>query len=529
MKKNILFLSLITLLSSSCGLFHNNKMPQKLSDGAAKQNQAYQYSVDLTKADNDILHIELVSPRLQKTTLNFVIPKIVPGIYGAMNFGQYVKNFQAKDSKNNLLESIKIDENTWQIKGAEDLTRITYDVDDTWDKLVENRGGPIFYNSAGSNYEPKKLFTLNYNTICGYFEGFEKMPYEVVFTKPKNFYGASYLTPTPISDNKERVNAQNYNELVDSPIIYSEPDTAWFQVANCKVLVALNSDTFTNKAKEIAHFLEKILTYQKDYLGGKLPVDKYVFLVQHTKVTNPENTYSEGLEHAHSTLCLYQTFDMATLNQKLEEIASHEFFHVLTPLNVHSEEIQNYNFRNPKFSKHLWLYEGLTEYATMHAPLKQKYSNMDAFLKEINLKMRISKSFDPNLSLAEMSTRAMDKQDQYYNIYLKGALINLCLDIELRQLSGGKMGTQDLLQKLMERYGADKPFKDEELFDTIASLTYPSIKDFLVKYVDGTEPLPFKEQFAKVGFETNPDFTKVNIATNPTTEQLALRKAWIGE
>jgi hypothetical protein len=76
----------------------------------------------------------------------------------------------------------------------------------------------------------------------------------------------------------------------------------------------------------------------------------------------------------------------------------------------------------------------------------------------------------------------------------------------------------------MERYGADKPFKDEELFDTIASLTYPSIKD-----VDGTEPLPFKEQLAKVGLETNPDFTKVNIATNPTPEQLTLRKAWIGE
>jgi predicted metalloprotease with PDZ domain len=81
----------------------------------------------------------------------------------------------------------------------------------------------------------------------------------------------------------------------------------------------------------------------------------------------------------------------------------------------------------------------------------------------------------------------------------------------------------------MERYGADKPFKDEELFDTIASLTYPSIKDFLVKYVDGTEPLPLKEQLAKVGLETNPDFTKVNIATNPTPEQLTLRKAWIGE
>ncbi len=91
------------------------------------------------------------------------------------------------------------------------------------------------------------------------------------------------------------------------------------------------------------------------------------------------------------------------------------------------------------------------------------------------------------------------------------------------------MGTQELLQKLIVRYGADKPFKDEELFDTIASLTYPSIKDFLVKYVDGTEPLPFKEQFTKVGIEVNPNITKIKVATNPTAEQVALRKAWIGE
>ena len=32
----------------------------------------------------------------------------------------------------------------------------------------------------------------------------------------------------------------------------------------------------------------------------------------------------------------------------------------------HSEEIGNFDFQKPKMSRHLWLYEGLTEYAAHH-------------------------------------------------------------------------------------------------------------------------------------------------------------------
>ncbi|UOQ71350.1 hypothetical protein MUN79_22400 [Hymenobacter cellulosilyticus] len=61
---------------------------------AAGQN-TYRYSVDLRRPDHDRLRVEVQVPRTRQRQAVFVIPKIVPGIYGAMNFGRYVTSFTA--------------------------------------------------------------------------------------------------------------------------------------------------------------------------------------------------------------------------------------------------------------------------------------------------------------------------------------------------------------------------------------------------------------------------------------------------
>jgi predicted metalloprotease with PDZ domain len=101
-----------------------------------------------------------------------------------------------------------------------------------------------------------------------------------------------------------------------------------------------------------------------------------------------------------------------------------------------------------------------------------------------------------------MSKGVLDRyEDQYNNVYSKGALIGLCLDIRLRQLSDGKYGTQDMMRDLSKTYGKDRSFKDDSLFSTIAALTYPEIGEFFRKYVIGGEPLPFEELLAAVGIK----------------------------
>ena len=55
------------------------------------------------------------------------------------------------------------------------------------------------------------------------------------------------------------------------------------------------------------------------------------------------------------------------------------------------------------------------------------------------------------------------------------------------------------MQQLTNEYGINKAFKDEELFDKIASFTYPEVKTFLETYVAGSTPIPYETFFDKVG------------------------------
>ena len=187
--------------------------------------------------------------------------------------------------------------------------------------------------------------------------------------------------------------------------------------------------------------------------------------------------------------------------QSIKDIAAHEFFHVITPLSIHSEEIHNFNYINPKMSKHLWLYEGVTEYFAGHVQVRHDLLTIDEYLGEIRNKIIESKKYKDNLPFTEMSAGCLgEHKDEYGNVYEKGALIGLCLDVKLRALSRGRYGLQNLMADLAKAYGIEKPFKDDELFDEITRVSgFPELREFFTTYVEGTTPLPLEEIFLKVG------------------------------
>ena len=66
------------------------------------------------------------------------------------------------------------------------------------------------------------------------------------------------------------------------------------------------------------------------------------------------------------------------------------------------------------------------------------------------------------MSFTEMSTNSIEEpyQSNYPNVYEKGPLINLCLDLIIREITYGQKGILNILQDLSKKYGADKPFED---------------------------------------------------------------------
>ena len=471
----------------------------------------YEYKLDLTRVVDNKVYVELVTPTIKSSEIMFYMPAMIPGTYAIEDYGRFVSNLKAFDKKGRALSVEKIGDNSWKISKANKMVRLSYFIEDTFHSAIE---GPEIFQPAGTNIEEGKNFIINSSGFFGYFEDLKELEYNINIVRPENFYGSTGLIPVstnnPLSgsismenrvfDDNSRVDhfqTGRYDDLVDSPIMYCEPDTTVINVAGTSVLVSVYSPNKEINSAEIGESIEELLNAQRAYLGGELPVDKYAFLFYFTD--EPVMSYG-ALEHSYSSVYYMPESGIEQMGSEIRDIAAHEFFHIVTPLNIHSEQIQYFDFNNPKMSKHLWMYEGMTEYFAANAQLKGKLIGVEEYFNVIREKMLYAMSFNDTLAFTELSLGALGEyEDQYINVYQKGALIGMSLDIHLRDLSKGDYGVQNMMADLSKEFGKNKAFKDDELFDIITALTYPEVRDFFANYVEGNKALPYKDLLAKVG------------------------------
>jgi predicted metalloprotease with PDZ domain len=153
-------------------------------------------------------------------------------------------------------------------------------------------------------------------------------------------------------------------------------------------------------------------------------------------------------------------------------------------------------------SEHLWLYEGMTEYNAHLVQVRSGLITMEAYLDNIIEKMDYADNFNDTLPFTTMSKGCLGVyEDQYINVYQKGALINMCLDILIIKNSNGQKNLREVIAMLSDKFGASRAFKDEQLFNEIESLTYPEVRRFLDMYVAGPNKIPYAEILNIVGLE----------------------------
>lgn len=483
--------------------------------------------IDLRDQRNDRLEVQLEVPPFEAKELVFALPRIVPGIYGAMDHGRLAGVVEAFDGDGHPLPVQRIDVDRWKLPSPQGLERITYSVDDGWEEF-DIRFSMGNYRSSEGTVKPGAV-VLNHNTVIGYFEGYEQLPYTVELKKSAALYAATSLPRSQETDEAITFQANSYRHLVDNPMLVAAPDTAHIRLKDINVLVACHSTTGQAIAHDVAKHIRPLLADQRAYLGGTLPVKDYTFLIYHHPSDREGNSMGDGLEHAASTLILLcMPLDPEAIAQSVYGIASHEFFHTILPLSVHSEEIEHYDFNAPRMSRHLWLYEGMTEYFAIHMPVKQGRQSLDEFLAVLREKVRMMRKLSDEVPLTTLSQQAMERQDQYYNFYLKGTLFCMGLDIALRERSQGAYGVVQLVQDLQREYGPGRPFKDEELFATIERLTGPDIGALLQQGLNEPGPLPLDQWLGKAGIEVGPE-NQPKLSARTTEQQLRVRKWWLGQ
>lgn len=505
---------------------------------ASNTKPKYIYTLDITNVQDDKVQVELQTPAFSDNEVRFYIPKIIPGTYRVADYGRFISNLKAFDKKNKPLKVERLDDNSWQINKAKKLNRLTYWVDDTYDADADDN---LIYPMAGTNIDAGKNVVINTPGYFGYFEGMHKNEFEVNIVRPKDFYGSTGLIKTrsfhqnelkvkvegntmEANDNMvDTYHIEDYQRLVDSPMMYNVPDTTIIKVGNTEVLISAYAPKGMVTSKFIAENVEQILMAQREYLGGELPVEKYAFIYyfEDYSKTLPVNG---ALEHSYSSYYYFPEVPAEYLTQVLKDVAAHEFFHIVTPLNIHSEEIEYFDFNQPKMSQHLWLYEGITEYFSDNVQVKYDIISDEEYLEAIREKILNSSSkYNDTLSFTDLSKYTLDEhKEQYNNVYEKGALIGMCLDIKLRQLSGGLYGVQELMRDLSEKFGKTTPFKDEELFGVISQLTYPEIDDFIDKYIVRGGVLPYKEIFDLAGIDYYPSQEVEEYSLGFTLEALTI-------
>ena len=457
-------------------------------NGLQAQNLVYQVNLNDRADDQFKVTLNIEDGSLSKKNNIFQFASTAPGTYQVMNIGRFVRNFKAFNKKGKEIPSKNISANQWEISKIEKVRKIQYNIAETWDTKVNEF--PV-YMMCGSSLE-KDHALINGQTVFGFPKGMQGSPLKIKLDYPKDWKVGTALN----QDKNGYFKADNYDHIVDSPILLGRLTKASTMLGKVPIEIYTYSKTDKISSQKLLNAMSEMLKAAGKFLK-KLPVDRYTFLFHF------ENRTAGAWEHSYSSEYVYREQDWTpAFAQRMSDVASHEFFHVVTPLNIHSEIIEKFNFEKPTPSEHLWLYEGTTEWASHVMQLRYNIIDLNDYLKMLRRKVFIdTRYYDSSYSLSKLSMTSFTKkgQRQYGNIYMRGALVAGLLDIRLLELSKGKRGLREVVLELASKYGKKRAFSEKTFFNDFVKVTYPEIKEFFEKYVKTATPLPYKEYYAKLG------------------------------
>ncbi|WP_295182377.1 hypothetical protein [uncultured Christiangramia sp.] len=322
--------------------------------------------LDLVNVENDKVWVTVDPAEFKTESTIFNIPKTVPGTYSEDNYGKFTESFKAIDYKGNELSFEKLDDNSYKIEKAANLDKVMYLVNDSFD--WEEEGG--VYSMAGTNILKDRNFLLNLHGFVGYFDGMTEKKYQLEIVRPEDLVAGTSLTIAS-TKNSETGNSKTdvyhldrYFEVIDNPIMYSKPDTTSFMVENMQVLLSVYSPNEKHSAQTLKPGMEKMIRAQKEFLGDINSTDKYAILVYLSEGEGDASNYGALEHHTSTVVVMPESMDASSLDKSMTDIVSHEFFHIITPLGIHSNEVHYFDYNDPSGQLRVKQPEGSLQPAT---------------------------------------------------------------------------------------------------------------------------------------------------------------------
>lgn len=440
-----------------------------------------QYFISRNSRASQFIQITLKLQCSAREIVNLQLAAWRPGRYELANYAQKIRGFEVVFEGKYVGWSKKSKE-LWQFQVFEEGNyEIHYE----------------FYANqmdAGGSWSDDSQIYLNFSNFIFELLGKSNESISIIINVPENYLVATALPYKA----KNQWSAVSYQHLMDSPFLASEHLQHYeYDVADSKFHLWFNGEIHFDVNKLIDVYAA--FTKCQIEAFGEFPAQGYHFIFQ--LLSYP---YFHGVEHRFSTVI---TFGPAVSlieerqMKKLIGVSSHELYHFWNVCRIRPKGILPYDLSKEVFLDTGVVLEGVTTYMGDLFLLKSGFYSLQEYCAEILDKL-LQKEFDnfgwQNQSITESSFDLwldgykIGIPDKKVNIYNRGALISLCLDLILIQAGSSLCNVMNMMW-----LGFGKREIGYELADyknIIATYIQDKslIEEFFDKYIFGKEDLkPF--------------------------------------
>ncbi len=443
------------------------------------------------------VRIEVAGVEKAREQLDFVMPVWSPGSYSIHENARAIRGAEARNGTGDALPVTKVSKNRWRVvPGGIDQMVFSYTVygHESTSQGLDVTTDHIHLNAA--------------HALC-YVDGTLTQPVEVTIHPPDDWKVFTELSE--IGRNPPRYRAKDFDELVDSPVEVGRPAEFTIQPAGVPHRILFCGPVTDIPAHQVQEDLAKVVEATKQ-LFGLLPVSHYTFFYHLAE------KWDGGLEHATSTSIVmpHDIFRPRKSYDEFLEVSSHEYFHLFNVKRIRPKVLGPFDYTQENYTHLLWLMEGGTEYygnlLLRRSGLKTPKKYLDLIAKRVKdlraIPGRLAQSleessFDSWIDLYKPWEQSRNASVSYY---LKGELVTLCLDLEIRARSGNAKSFDDVMRHLWREYGAKGiGMAENTLPAEIEQATGVDVTDLFRDYVSGKAELDLPRHLALAGLELAPE------------------------
>lgn len=409
---------------------------------AAADAESVRHQLEFPRRSNQYVQISSSFPASGEKT-EIEIPVWTPGSYMVRDYSAQVENLAATGGSGRVLDARKTAKNRWSIDtSGETSFSVRYDV---WAGVLNVANSWV--DASGALLNGAGLFMYT-----GESRG---MVQHVNVEMPAEWPGIHSSMASGGTRNK--FIAQDYDELVDSPIIAGSTESYDFEVDDQGYsLVFEGSNDFWDGEQSGNDLARLVEAHQKFW--GVNPFDrKYLFI-------NLFKGPFGGLEHDNSTVLMISPLAMRLRKDYIKwlGLVSHEFFHAWNIRRLRPVELVDYDYSREMYTRELWLAEGITSYydnlLLLRAGLIQVTEYLELLASDIRdfettpgreIRSAELASFDTWIKHYKQDENSVNSTVSYYR---KGALIGFVTDMEVRRATDGKANLDTVMRTLYERH-----------------------------------------------------------------------------